>query len=178
MRKRHQSKKKPTYRQMISEFLFLLPHRVASPKAITKYVAEHYPVPSQCKRYVKAALRKGVDNGNFVQIRHSYRLSPSERQRLRNLGKSIKLDSDRESSGSEDEMELTPQLSPTPNAQISESTPNIEPSSPPSTPYKSIPTSADSTAQADSESDREYQRNISKRVRRRLVFDITPTQCQ
>jgi len=67
-------KSKPTYEKMILKALKNLGGRVSSGIAIAKYIEANYPVSDTFKRYLRVALRKGVDNGDLIQIRNSYKL--------------------------------------------------------------------------------------------------------
>jgi len=73
-------KTKPTYERMIFRALKSIhgenDRSGSSVIAISKYIENTYPVEGErYKRYLKQALRRGVEKGNLIKMRASYRLS-------------------------------------------------------------------------------------------------------
>jgi len=69
-------KSKPTYAAMIKRALRGEGRKYTSAAAICKYIEANYPVdPDIFKRFVRIAIRKGLDNGTLIRHKASYRLS-------------------------------------------------------------------------------------------------------
>jgi len=69
-------KGKPTYLRMIKKSLSTGDEmEYFSFFAICNYIEENYPITENFKRYVKAALKRGLEDGTFKKHKASFRLS-------------------------------------------------------------------------------------------------------
>eukprot|EP01126_Amoeba_proteus_P061855 TRINITY_DN8344_c0_g1_i17.p1 TRINITY_DN8344_c0_g1~~TRINITY_DN8344_c0_g1_i17.p1 ORF type:complete len:681 (-),score=167.09 TRINITY_DN8344_c0_g1_i17:390-2432(-) len=72
-----------TYKQMIILAISAENKRKGSSTvAINKYLESNFDLPSTYKNYTKIALRRGVEDGTFVRVAASYKLSPETRKTL------------------------------------------------------------------------------------------------
>jgi len=82
--KRAKSKDHPSYLKMISEAILEDAKRDGTSLIlIQRYITENYKLEldGHVKSFIRLALRRGVENGDFLQVKHSYRL-PSEARKL------------------------------------------------------------------------------------------------
>jgi hypothetical protein len=68
-------KSHPPYKRMIARAIKDTPEKLVSGYKISKYIHENFAVGESFQRYLKKALKTGVENKELVQIKGSYRLS-------------------------------------------------------------------------------------------------------
>ena len=87
-KKKVSRKTKPTYLVMIKRALDYLNNRNGSSLfAIYKYLEDNYPVSDSFRRFVSAALKKGVADGLLDRVRLSYKLTSKGRGTIGKVSK-------------------------------------------------------------------------------------------